>query len=179
MEHNYEYRIENVYLRPLCHSDIEHLRGWRNDSSNTEYLNQIPYITEEMQENWYKKYLSDNEEITFAIVEDNTLHRIVGSLSLCNLRGDSIELGKVMVGDPAAHGMKVGANASKAAVVIAHEQLGKNIVFLHVFEQNIAAITAYRDAGFKEVEKRVDEKGRKELTMQISFNSMEEDDNNA
>ena len=168
MDHNYECRQENIYLRPLRHSDIEYLRTWRNNPDNTIYLNQIPYITEEMQEKWFARYLEDKDELTFAIVEDHVLQRIVGSLSLCNIEDDSIEVGKIMVGDPAAHGMKVGANATNAAARIAKEQLGKSIIYLHVFENNIAGVKAYRDAGFKEVEKHVDEKGRTELTMRFS-----------
>ena len=167
MNHNYEYRQGNIYLRPLRHSDIEYLRTWRNDPNNTKYLNQIPYITEKMQEEWFKRYLEDKDELTFAIVEDHFLHRIVGSLSLCNIEDDSIEVGKVMVGDPAAHGIKVGANATNAAARIAKEQLGKSIIYLHVFENNIAAVKAYRNAGFKEAEKHFDDKGRTELTMRF------------
>ena len=168
MQHSYEYRQDNVYLRPLEHSDIEHLRIWRNNPDNTKYLNQIPYITEEMQEKWYEKYLEDKDEITFAIVEEHVFHRIVGSLSLYNIKEDSVEIGKIMVGEPTAHDMKIGSNATKAGAIIARDQLGKNIVYLHVFEQNVSGVKAYHNAGFNEVEKRLDEKGRIELTMNFS-----------
>lgn len=169
MYHNYECGHGNVYLRPLQHSDIELLRIWRNNPDNTKYLNQIPYITKEMQEKWFAKYLEDKDELTFAIVEDHVLHRIVGSISLYNIEDDSIEVGKIMVGDPAAHSMKVGANATNAAARISKERLGKSSIYLHVFENNIAGVKAYRDAGFKEVEKHIDEKGRSELTMRFSY----------
>ena len=168
MDHNYECRQDNVYLRPLQHSDIEYLRIWRNNPDNTKYLNQIPYITKEMQEKWFTKYLQDTDEITFAIIEDSALHRIVGSLSLHNIDVDSVEIGKIMVGDPQAHGMKVGANATVAAAKIARDQLGKSIIYLHVFEQNIPGVKSYLNAGFIEAGKHVDEKGRTELTMHFS-----------
>lgn len=167
MEHSYEYRLNNVYLRPLQHSDIEYLRLWRNDPNNTKFLNQIPFITEEMQENWYKRYLDNKEELCFAIVEDSVLHRIVGSLSLCNFGENSVEVGKVMVGDTAAHGKKVGANATKAAALLAHDMLGKHIIFLHVYEMNYSGVKAYSDAGFFITDEHTNDQGQKELTMQL------------
>lgn len=165
MEHNYEYKLDNVVLRPLQHEDIEYLRIWRNNPENNKYLNQIPYITVEMQEEWFKRYLENKDEIAFAIIEESIINRIVGSLSLYNIEEGSIEIGKIMVGDPGAHGKKVGENATKAATVIAHEMLGKSMIIMHVYEMNIAAVKAYKNAGFKIAEKHVDEQGRAELTM--------------
>ena len=155
MDHGYEYRLENVYLRPLQHSDIEYLRIWRNDSNNNKFLNKTPYITEEMQESWFKSYLTDMGIITFAIIEESVLHRVVGSLSLYNFEKDSVEIGKVMVGDSEAHGLKIGTNATKAATLIAFEQLKINRVYLHIFEQNIPGVKSYQNAGFKEIVKKV------------------------
>jgi len=169
MEHNYEYKLDNVLLRPLQHEDIEYLRIWRNTPDNTKYLNSIPFITVEMQEEWFKRYHENKDEIAFAIVEEQFLHRIVGSLSLYNIEEGSIEIGKIMVGDPDAHGKKVAENATKAAAVIAHEMLGKNVIIMHVYEMNIAAVKAYKNAGFKIAEKHVDKQGRTELTMSKKY----------
>lgn len=169
MDHNYEYRLYNIYLRPLQHADIEYLRIWRNEPDNTKYLNQVPYITEDMQEKWFRRYLDDKEEITFAIVEESIFHRIVGSLSLINVGEDTIEIGKVMVGDSNAHGMKVGTNAIKAAAIIAHEQLGKSTIFLHVYKANIPGVKAYENAGFRITDQHFDDQGRTELTMTLNY----------
>ena len=107
MEHNYCINYENVSLRPLYIDDVEQLRIWRNEPSNSIYLNKIPYITSEMQLDWYKRYLNNNDEICFAIVEKNELNRLVGSLSLYEFDGDECFFGKILIGDLEAHGKKL------------------------------------------------------------------------
>ena len=111
MDHTYESLYKNVYLCPLKRENIEYLRVWRNNTSNTKYLRQIPYITEQMQNNWFEAYLSNNNEIVFEIHEKGDLNRMVGSLSLYNFNGDSLEFGKILIGDKEAHGKRIGQNA--------------------------------------------------------------------
>lgn len=151
MVHNYTVEYEGITLRPLAHDDIELLRIWRNDPANSRYLRQIPYIAAEMQEEWYKEYLSDKDTITFSIVENVILGRVVGSISLYHFKEDGkVELGKVLIGDAEAHGKHIGFRAVVAAVKTTVEQLHKNEIYLHVHENNISAIKIYTQAGFKE-----------------------------
>ena len=82
MNHQYHASYENIMLRPLERKDIENLRVWRNDATQTRFLRKIDHITPEMQEKWYESYLKDNDTIAFAIEETEHLHRMVGSLSL-------------------------------------------------------------------------------------------------
>jgi len=151
MVHNYISEYDGVMLRPLAHNDIELLRTWRNDPVNSSYLRQIPFITAEMQEEWYKEYLADEDTITFSIVENVVLGRMVGSISLYHFSKDGkAELGKVLIGDAEAHGKKIGFRAVSAAVNTAIEHLHKNEIYLYVYENNIPAIKIYTQAGFKE-----------------------------
>ena len=119
MDRNYYKRIKNVDLHPLREEHIEYLRKWRNDGSNTKYLRQIGYITSSMQRKWYDEYLRNTDEIVFAIVENETLHRIVGSLALYHFQKGVVEFGKILVGDPEAHGKSVGYHALQAVLDIA------------------------------------------------------------
>ena len=86
MDHKYSAGLENVRLRPLRKEDIEKLRIWRNDPDISRFLSPIPYITENMQEKWFEKYLLDPDELIFAIEETDCLNRMVGSLSLYNFK---------------------------------------------------------------------------------------------
>ena len=165
MKHDYQICYENVTLRPLCKDDIENLRVWRNDPKNTRYLSKIPFITKEMQEAWFERYLSNNDEVCFAIVENRVLNRMVGSLSLHDFVEDSCFLGKILIGDVEAHGKKVGVNASIAATKIAFEQLKKKTVKLHVFVDNLVALKVYKYAGFFIVDEHETESGKKEYLM--------------
>lgn len=148
MIHNYTSKFKNVVLRPLSENDIEYLRVWRNDSNNSKYLRQIPYITPEMQKSWFNNYLNNNDEMCFSIYENEELNRIVGSLSLYEFIGRQAEFGKILIGDPEAHGKSIGCNSILAVLKIAFETLNLKKVVLHVYEENIVAKHIYEKVGF-------------------------------
>ena len=167
MKHFHTIRYENIKLRPLEQNDIESLRIWRNAPENTKYLSKIPFITKEMQEEWFRKYLNSDNEICLAIDEEKDLHRFVGNLSLHDFEEDSYFLGHVLIGDKKAHGKEIVVNASIAATKIAFEQLDMNIVKLYVFPENIAAYKVYKKAGFQVVDIHKNAAGREEYTMTL------------
>lgn len=167
MQHSYFKNYLNIELRALSHKEIEFLRVWRNDPKNTEYLSKIPYITNEMQRNWYENYLLNVDEITFAIYETKELCRVVGSLSLYGFEENSAELGKIMVGDSEAHGRKIGYNAVIGALKIAFEDIGLKKVRLTVFEENSKALYIYQKAGFL-TKRSYEKEGKTELYMEIT-----------
>ena len=172
MNHTYEYSYENVTLRPLRRGDIESLRVWRNRRENTRYLQDVPYITEEMQQAWFLSRLSAEDELYFAIVETRDLRRLVGSLALYHLRAREAEFGKILIGDDMAHGKRAGRNATIAALGIAFRLLGLETVKLKVYEENRAAVKVYSQAGFRVVETRRDSGGRNKLFMEARRKDM-------
>lgn len=149
MNHSYSAVFDNVELRPLKKEDIEFLRNWRNNSDNAKYLSKLPFITPEMQEKWFESYLLNNDELVFAIIENDKLNRIVGSLSLYNFGEINVEFGKFLIGDIEAHGRNIGYNALTAVKKIVFDQLNKKNIKLHVFKDNIPAVKVYIKAGFK------------------------------
>ncbi len=165
MEHNYRIVYENTTLQPLQRDDIENLRVWRNNPKNTAYLRKIPFITKEMQATWFERYLHDDDEICFSILENRVLNRMVGSLSLHEFDEKSCFLGKILIGDEEAHGRKIGVNASIAATKIAFEQLNIKKINLHVFKENTIALKVYKEAGFVVVDEYETESGRNEYLM--------------
>ena len=165
MEHAYQIDYENVTLRPLIKDDLESLRVWRNNPDNTVYLRKIPIITSEMQTAWFERYLQNSNELCFAIEEKITLARMVGSVSLYDFEIDSCYLGKILIGDPEAHGKKVGLNAIKAALKIAYEQLRMKRVKLHVYADNKVALRIYQNAGFIIIDEHITDDGMREFTM--------------
>lgn len=170
MKHTHEIDFENVHLRPLKEEDIESLRQWRNDPSNTLYLNKIPYITPEMQKKWFEKYLVNDDEMCFAVVENKKLNRLVGSLSLYRFQSDECFFGKILIGDAEAHSRKIGLNATIAATRIAFDQLQKKCVKLFVFADHQVACKVYSKAGFRVIDEHENNCGRKEFTMSIEKN---------
>lgn len=151
MNHHYTEQFENVTLLPLSKEHIGDLRNWRNDEKNARFLRKIPFITSEMQEKWYESYLKNEDELCFAIYENQTLNRVVGSLSLYDFQDQHAEFGKILIGDEQAHGKSVGYHAILAVLKIAFEELKLDTVVLRVFEDNIAARHLYEKAGFQKV----------------------------
>jgi len=148
MVHNYTSEYKNVLLKPLAESDIENLRLWRNDSNNSKYLRQIPFITSEMQRKWFENYLLNEDEICFSINEIEELNKAVGSLSLYDFDGRQAELGKILIGDPESHGKSIGFNSINAVLKIAFEELKLDKVVLYVYDENVAARHIYEKVGF-------------------------------
>lgn len=170
MVHDYKVEYENVKLRQLEEGDLELLREWRNNPENTKYLRKISYITKEMQMEWYQRYLSDEDEMTFAIVESKELKRTVGSLSLYHFSDVDAEIGKILIGDADAHGRHLGSNAIKAVLLVAFQQLELQKVYLHVYASNKAAVHSYKGAGMQVISMNTTEAGT-EYIMSIGKNA--------
>ena len=169
MKHEYKKIYKNVEIRQLVENDLESLRGWRNNPSNTLFLRPLPYITSEMQKMWYQTYLKDENEIIFAIDEISSLHKIVGSISLYNFCETNAEVGKLLIGDQNAHGKNVSFNALKAIMDIAKHQLHLDRLFLHVYKDNEIAVYIYKKVGFNIVSESFTDTGMLEYTMNIKL----------
>lgn len=168
MIHEYIGTHNNVFLRPLCLEDIECLRIWRNCEENTKYLKQIEYITPEMQRGWFERYLKNSDEMVFAIVRNDEDDKIVGSLALYAFKDGQVEFGKFLIGDPDAHGKRIGFNAVIAALEIVFGKLKFSRAVLKVYEENISAYKIYTDVGFKSDIKYLGDDGKIEIKMSIS-----------
>ena len=152
MKHAYTISFNNILLRPLAFEDISDLRIWRNDPENSKYIRKIPFITEEMQELWFKNYLQDSLEITLAIEYDKSF---VGSVSLYDIQETSAVFGKLMVGRQKGKG--IGRQATLACLKLAFSQLGLTEIQAEVSVDNTAALIIYIDAGFRIVQRRYNE----------------------
>ena len=154
MKHNYHAQFDNVLIRPLRRSDIEYLRIWRNDKSKTKYLRPIPYITPEMQAQWFEAVQQDLDELVFAVEETENLKRLVGSVALYHFQGKTAEVGKIQIGDSEASGKGIGRIAMSLAVWLGIAQLGLHTLQAYVHRENVAAYTSYMRMGFQVVGSR-------------------------
>lgn len=148
MIHDYRYKYKNIIIRQVVEDDLEMLREWRNNPENTRFLRKIPYITKEMQKQWFCSYLSNEDELMFVIEETEDINEVVGSFSMYNFSEDKAEFGKFLVGNNNAHGKSVGLNALIAAMIISKKMLKLKKLYLHVYEKNKAAVKVYKKAGF-------------------------------
>ena len=174
MQHVYSSTYDNVCLRPLERRDIEKLREWRNDKEKTRFLRKINYITPEMQEKWYENYITNTDEITFAIDETKELNRMVGSISLYNFCGDVAEIGKIQIGDDEAHGRGIGRKSFVMASWIGFEILGLNKIVASVHQENTAAHKSDIKAGFEIVGNHIAPMGGIEDEIEIDKQRLKE-----
>ncbi len=166
MEHHYCAENENIRIRPLSQSDIELLRNWRNDKQLSTFLSDIPFITQEMQNAWFERYKNDKDTLFFAVI-DKRDERVVGSVALYSFSDGACEVGKIVVGDPSAHGRGVGYGSLLLAMAVALKKLNVKEFSLDVHENNIAARKIYEKAGFSAVGRHPFAKGGFEIEMRI------------
>lgn len=172
MNHNYYAKYKNILLRPLSHQDIEYLRNWRNDTNATRFLRPIGHITPEMQERWFENYLNNPNELTFAIVETEELNRLVGSISLYDVKDGVAEFGRIQIGDTEAHGKGIGRNATIMALVIGFKVLNLNKIVGSVHCENAPAYYNYKKIGFKFIGSHNAEVGGTEAELEIDLDTL-------
>lgn len=179
MNINYCIKYDNIQLRPLIDSDVEKLRIWRNDPSNNIFLKDIGTISKEKQSIWYQNYLKDKNDITFAIVENKFLDRLVGSLSLYNIIDQNAEFGHMLIGDKDAHGLDIGKKSLTMLMKFAFETLKLNSVQGFVNKDNLSALITYNTVGFLIVGERKSESlvGGIDFEIQLDYNRFQQ--NNA
>lgn len=169
MNHNLWVVYDDILLRPLAPEDIESLRQWRNDTRNTKFLSDIGTISEEKQRNWFQSYLGDKSEVIFAIEEIKDLQRIVGSVSLYSICGDIAEVGKILIGDVAAHGKGIGRKALVMAMAAGFDKLGLKKIIGAVSPDNVQAYTNDMRVGFQVVGQHTLENGLVEDEIEIDY----------
>ena len=101
MRHTITLSQYNITLRPVEETDIESLRCWRNDSANAKYIRALPYITPQMQREWFEAYLKDDDHVMFAALRAGEL---IGSVSLYDRYGEEAQFGRLLIGNPTARG---------------------------------------------------------------------------
>lgn len=121
-----------------------------------------------MQSAWFEKYLKNQDEITFAIVETGKLNRIIGSLALYDFTEDSAEIGKIQIGDPEAHGCGYGSMSIALALGIAFSELGRKRVTASVNQSNIPSYKSFLKVGFTVIGEHPSVVGGTEDILQIS-----------
>ena len=166
MKHNYCAENNICRISPLKEENIENLRKWRNDKNLSKFLRTVPDISNEMEERWFHEYLND-KTICFFSITDRTTDHIVGSLALYDITGDTCDIGKIVIGDPSAHGKGIGYNSFLLAMSIGINELEIKKFRLDVHTENIAALSIYVKIGFEIIGSHDFMKGGKELEMSI------------
>jgi len=146
---------ENITLTSISESDLELLRTWRNDKQLCKYLRDIGYISKQDQYNWYLKQKEDKDVITLAIHETKELNRLVGSISLYDIKpNNTAEIGRILIGNPNTHNKGIGKNAMKALIDYGFKTYNLKQITLVVHQDNKPAYSIYKSLGFIKIGER-------------------------
>lgn len=172
MNHNMVAVYKDITLRPLAENDIESLRQWRNNPQNTEFLTNIGQISPEQQKRWFENYLQDDTETIFAIVDNQVVKGIVGSVSLYGINNQTAEVGKILIGDSRAHGRGIGRKALVMAMLIGFKMLNLEKIVGAVSPDNIQAYTNDMRVGFQITGEHTLENGILEKEIEINIDEL-------
>lgn len=151
MKHSYVASYQYTRIRQIEESDLEKLRIWRNNEALSRYLRHIGEISPEMQREWYRNYLLDDNIISFAIEETQTLKRLVGSASIYDFNGVESNCGKVMIGDPDAKGKGLGLRGETLVLHVGFQKRGIQYYIREVHQENASSQVMTARLGFLKV----------------------------
>ena len=147
----------NCYIRPLRFEDARTSYKWRNDPEIWEFTGSKPSqpITQEIEESWMKKVLSNNSEKRFAICIEGS-NQYVGNVQLTNICDNTAQF-HIFIGEKKFWGQHIGQQAIKQIIAFAFRELHLKSIYLHVSQKNSAAIRVYEKCGFSITETLNDE----------------------
>ena len=147
---------EKVALGPLRKDLVPTYLRWFNDFGTLRTLGVMPVpLTLEQEEKWYEGAISRRDTDTAFTIYAKDNARPIGNVDLHDIdyRNRTAEFG-IAIGEPDARGKGYGTEATQLMLDYAFTALGLHNVMLLVFAYNLAGISAYTKAGFKEFGRR-------------------------
>ena len=139
-----------VLLRPMAGGDTAHVLRWRADPEVARQLFSERPPTRAEHEAWLARLAQSYDRIEFIIALRES-GRPVGTIGLSRIQGagGSAEYG-ILLGEADVRGKGIAREASELLLAHAFGALGLGEVFLHLFEDNVAALRLYQRLGFRE-----------------------------
>lgn len=139
-----------IFIRPLKESDALISWKWRNDPEVWKYTGNRPdrQITHEIEKEWITNVLKRNNEMRYAVCIEGT-NQYIGNVQLTHITDIDAEF-HIFIGEKEFWGKGLGTKITRAFLDLAFEKKNLNNIYLYVNNQNIAAVKAYRNVGFRE-----------------------------
>lgn len=149
MRHNYSIGFGEVSLLPLTEETSEQYRQLRNQDGIRKWFVSSAVISRQQQEQWFRDYLNDDNDIMFSIHLNNAKGTFVGANAVYHIRKDEKvgEYGRIAV-MPEFSKQGIGYFATMAACVFAKRILKMEQLDIEVNKHNTVAIKTYLRAGF-------------------------------
>lgn len=158
MNHNLSITYDDIKLIPLNAEDALKYAHARNSKENEKYFFTHDYISDEAQLKWFEGYLKKDTEYMFSCYWEG---QWIGCNCLYHIDGSKAEYGRLLIDRrycPAGKG--IGTKMIVAAAKLAFEQMGIDLIYTEIFDNNMASIKCQERAGFKFTHQYVDDMGR-------------------
>ena len=138
-----------VSLRPLERSDAPELLPWVNDPAVTSTLLMHRPVNLQAEEAFIDEMTKSETEVVVGITLKES-GKLIGAAGLnpIHFQSRQAQFG-IFIGDKDEWGKGYATEATSLLTRYAFETLNLNRVWLHVTEENTAAIRAYEEVGFK------------------------------
>ena len=139
---------QDIYLRPMEHSDTDNIIKWRNtEFVRRNFIYQEPF-TRQGHENWIKTMIDTGKAVQFIICTREG-DEPVGSVYLRDIdrNHNKAEYG-IFIGKEQALGKGYGTQAARLMIAYAFDQAGLHKLMLRVLAENRQALGSYEKAGF-------------------------------
>lgn len=142
-------KTERICLRALRRSDSDQLYEWINSRELVLLSSAFHPVSELEHEAWMEAMIAQRSDLVIFVIEDRATVTAIGTCQLHNInwRHRHAEL-QIRIGDAASRGKGLGTEAVRLMCQFGFADLNLHRIFLHVFANNIRAITAYEKAGF-------------------------------
>jgi RimJ/RimL family protein N-acetyltransferase len=142
-----------VKIRPLVITDAEISYRWRNNHEVWKFTGSKPSIeiTPDIEKQWIYNVLQRLSERRFAICVGEKME-YVGNVQLTDIFDNRAQF-HIFIGETKYYGQGVATQATRQILEYGFAILKLHEVYLHVSENNLAAIKVYENCGFKAIEK--------------------------
>jgi diamine N-acetyltransferase len=138
-------------MRLLEERDLPLTLEWRNREENRQWFFSSDPIAPEQHRRWFERYKEKDDDFVFVIEELESLKRPVGQLSLYDIdwAAGRAEFGRLLIGDPEAHGLKLAQLATTGLTDEALAGWGLREIMVYCRESNTRAIRVCAASGFE------------------------------
>lgn len=155
----------NILIRPLKEDDAKISFRWRNDQDIWQYTGHKPdkYITQEIELEWIRRVLREDDSFRFAILADSVY---IGNIQITEIVPGKDGEFHIFIGEKSYWNKGIARNATFQLLMIAKEKLGLKSLYLFVKPENLAAVNLYEKCGFIKVSDEI--KMIRDLSLELS-----------
>lgn len=141
---------DGIFLQPFNYDDhIFKTFGWVSNFELQRLFLLRDNVVWDEHEKYFKKILTDSSQKVYAILANG---KHIGNCGLKNidLKKNEAELW-IYIGKKSEQGKGIGRFATELLIQKVFQEFGIEMIFIHVADFNIRALSMYRSIGFREV----------------------------